>query len=131
MQKILAIDDIKEYLSLLSGLLKRLFPESVIFTALTGHEGLCIAREELPDVILLDVVMPEMDGYDVCRALKADPETRYIPVIMVTGLKIDGAGRIEALESGADGFLSKPVDETELFTQIRHRQRGCGKRFQI
>jgi PAS domain S-box-containing protein len=119
MQKILAIDDLKEYLTLLSSLLKRLFPGAVIFTALSGDEGLRIAQEEQPDVILLDVVMPDMDGYDVCRLLKAHPGTRHIPVIMVTGLKIDADGRLEAVESGADAFLSKPIGETELFTQVK------------
>jgi PAS domain S-box-containing protein len=70
-------------------------------------------------VILLDVVMPGMDGFEVCQKLKSDPVTRDIPVVFITALKEDKESRIRALEVGAEAFLAKPIDETELTAQIR------------
>ncbi len=119
MQKILAIDDMKEYLVLLSALLKQLFPGIAVLTALSGEEGIGIAREEQPDVILLDVVMPGIDGFETCTRLKKEQDTLHIPVIMVTGIKIEADDRILAIDSGADAFLLKPVNEVELLTQVK------------
>lgn len=119
MQKILAIDDMKEHLVLLCALLEHLFPGTALLTAQSGEEGIRVALEEQPDVILLDVVMPRMDGYETCKILKSEEETNHIPVIMVTGLKIQPDEQIEAIDCGADAFLTKPVSEVDLLTNVR------------
>ena len=90
-----------------------------MLTALSGQEGLALACEEEPDLILLDIVMPEMDGFTVCRRLKKDKELCDIPVVFITAIKDDPLSRITALECGAEAFLSKPVDKSELTAQIR------------
>lgn len=117
--KVLVIDDNADNLITLKVLVKEHFPESIVFTAQSGKKGLQIAIDEDPDVILLDVVMPEMDGFEVCRKIKNDKKLSIIPVIFVTALKGDKEIRVNALAAGADAFLSKPVDETELTVQIR------------
>ncbi len=119
MTKILAIDDKADNIVVIKALLKHFMPEVETAAAASGKEGLALARRDPPDVILLDLVMPEMSGYDVCRVLKADPATRHVPVIVLTALKSDAANRIKALDAGADAFLGKPLDEAELAAQIR------------
>jgi PAS domain S-box-containing protein len=119
MDKILAIDDKMDNLVTLSALLRQLMPGCTIITALSGREGIEKAKSELPDVILLDVKMPDMDGYETCRLLKAEDMTRRIPVIMITAIKTDSRSRIEGLEIGADAFLAKPIDEQELVSQLK------------
>ena len=74
--------------------------------------------EERPDLILLDIMMPDMDGYEVCRHLREQPETMHIPIVMVTALS-DTADRVVGLEAGADDFLTKPVDDLALFARVR------------
>ncbi|OAN69814.1 hypothetical protein A8B78_21450 [Jannaschia sp. EhC01] len=83
-----------------------------------GAEALKAARDTKPDLILLDVMMPDMSGLDVCRALKADPETADIPVILITALS-DRAAKMDGLEAGADDFLTKPVEEVTLLARVR------------
>lgn len=117
--KILAIDDIRDNLISLEALLNEFFPKAKIFTTLSGSIGLEIAATENPDVILLDIVMPVMDGYEVCKKLKSNEVTTDIPVVFVTAIKDDKESRIRALEAGGDAFLSKPIDESELVAQIR------------
>jgi putative two-component system response regulator len=90
-----------------------------VWQALDGETGLRLARDRLPDVVLLDVVMPGMDGYEVCRRLKADEETRLLPVVFLTGLDSRQA-RISGLEVGATDFLSKPFDLVELEVRVRN-----------
>jgi CheY-like chemotaxis protein len=88
-----------------------------IVSATNGRDALDLVPEEKPDVILLDVMMPDLNGYQVCETLKGDPETQFIPVIMVTAL----SGRddwISGIEAGADEFLTKPVNKMELLTRI-------------
>jgi signal transduction histidine kinase len=87
--------------------------------ALNGQRGIELAAIEDPDVILLDIVMPGMDGYDVCRQLKSNEKLRTIPVVFLTALRTDRESRIKALEAGADTFLSKPLDEQELVAAVR------------
>jgi signal transduction histidine kinase len=94
-----------------------------VLTAGGGHEALRIAREERPDAILLDVMMPELDGYAVCRELKSDPDLSSIPVIVITSLS-DRADRIEALQAGADDFFSKPIDSHEVVLRVRNAVRS-------
>ncbi|MFZ4401752.1 MAG: PAS domain S-box protein [Bacteroidales bacterium] len=117
--KILAIDDIRDNLISIKALIREAFPDAIVFTALRGIEGIEIAATEDPDLILLDIVMPDMDGFEVCQKLKADNKLSEIPVVFVTALKGDKESRIRALEVGAEAFLAKPIDETELTAQIR------------
>jgi cyclic di-GMP phosphodiesterase len=84
-----------------------------------GAAGLAAAREAMPDVVLLDVMMPGMDGFEVCRRLKADPETRLLPVVILTGLDSREA-RLQGLEAGATDFLTKPFNLVELETRVRN-----------
>ena len=114
--RILVVDDIAANLRLLEARLNAEYYEVAL--ASSGPEALVRAEEWSPDVILLDVMMPGMDGYEVCRRLKANPETAYIPVVMVTAL-VDSAERVRGLEAGADDFLSKPVDHPTLFARVR------------
>lgn len=117
--KFLAIDDNLDNLITLRALIREAFPEAQTLTATNGLRGIEIAGEEDPDVILLDVVMPGMDGFEVCQRLKAEQGTKEIPVVFVTAIKGDREHRIMALESGAEAFLAKPIDEAELTAQIR------------
>ncbi|MBW2610629.1 MAG: response regulator, partial [Deltaproteobacteria bacterium] len=119
MSVILAIDDNKDNLVFISDLLKVLVPGCTVTTAQSGAEGLKTAIAESPDVILLDIKMPGMDGFEVCRRLKSDEKTRHIPVIMLTAVKTDPKSRIKGLEIGADAFLAKPIDKGELVSQIK------------
>jgi putative two-component system response regulator len=90
-----------------------------VWQALDGEIGLALARERQPDVILLDVMMPGIDGYEVCRRLKADEETRLVPVVFLTGLDSREA-RLKGLEAGAADFLNKPFDLVELEVRVRN-----------
>jgi two-component system cell cycle response regulator len=114
--RILAVDDIATNLRLLEAKLQAEYYE--VLLASSGPEALHAAFTQLPDVILLDVMMPGMDGYEVCRALKADARTQHIPVVMVTALT-DTVERVRGLDAGADDFLSKPVDNATLFARLR------------
>jgi putative two-component system response regulator len=89
-----------------------------VVEAADGVAALAQVARSLPDLILLDVVMPEPNGYEVCRELKKDPRTRLVPVVMLTGLD-QRADRIKASDLGADEFLTKPFDVTELTTRVR------------
>jgi len=114
--RILVIDDIDANVRLLEAKLTADYYE--VLTATDGVTGLAIAAAEQPDIILLDVMMPGMDGFQVCRRLKEDPETRHIPVVLVTAL--DGrADRIAGLDAGADEFLTKPIEDIMLFARVR------------
>ena len=121
--KVLAIDDSSDNLISVKALIREAFPDAIILTATNGKIGLELAQAQDPDVILLDVLMPGMDGFEVCQNLKSNPKTRDIPVIFLTALKGDKASRIRALEVGAEAFLSKPIDEIELAAQIRAMQK--------
>ena len=117
--KILAIDDNQDNLISLKAVIKDIFPEAVTLTALNGTRGIELATAEDPDVILLDIVMPGMDGFEVCQRLKTDKNLRDIPVVFLTAIKGDQESRIRALECGAEAFLAKPIDKSELTAQIR------------
>jgi len=90
-----------------------------VITAQDGSSGINLALSENPDVILLDIVMPVIDGLEVCRKLKQDDRISHIPVIMLTALKTDRRTRVKALEAGAESFLAKPLDEVELIAQVK------------
>ena len=115
--KILLVDDEERNLKLLALLLGR--EGYLLATAGNGQEALARVRDFLPDLILLDVMMPVMDGFEVCRRLRADPAFGQIPVVMVTALE-DRESRLTGLEAGANDFLSKPVDGTELLVRVRN-----------
>ncbi len=117
--KILAIDDKRDNLVTLTALLRNLMPECTVITALSGVEGIQKAVDDLPDTVLLDVNMPGLDGFETCRKLKNDERTRSIPIIMITAVRTDAKSRIKGFEVGADAFLSKPIDEYEVVSQIR------------
>ncbi len=115
---ILAIDDKQNNLVVLTALFANSLPDARIITALSGREGIEKARTENPDVILLDLVMPVMDGFETCIRLKEDNLLNRIPVIMITATDVDTPTRIKGMESGAEVFLSKPIDEAELTVQV-------------
>ena len=116
---ILAIDDIQDNLTTLKAVIRDTFPEARVLTAQDGPAGIELALAEDPDVILLDIVMPGMDGFEVCRRLKADKWLQLIPVVFLTAQQGDRQSRIKALEIGGEAFLTKPIEEAELTAQIR------------
>jgi two-component system cell cycle response regulator len=114
--RILVVDDILPNVKLLEAKLKAEY--YTVLTAYSGKEALEIIGRERPDLILLDIMMPEMDGFEVCRRIKANPETEHIPVVMVTALT-DSADRVNGLQAGADDFLTKPLDDVALMARVR------------
>ncbi|MCC8406417.1 Response regulator PleD [Rickettsia tillamookensis] len=120
MTTILVVDDIETNIKLLTAkLLKEYY---TVLTANSGKEALAILKKEKIDTILLDVMMPEMDGFEVCKTIKTDPETTHIPVVMVTALS-DIDDRVKGLEAGADEFLTKPINDTALFVRLKSLSR--------
>jgi two-component system cell cycle response regulator len=114
--RILVVDDIESNRRLLEARLTAEYFE--VDQAASGQECLDAVRRNPPDLILLDIMMPGLDGFETCRRLKADVTSRHIPVIMVTALD-QREDRIKGLEAGADDFLTKPVDEVALFARVR------------
>src|SRR5579883_891432 len=114
--RILIVDDLSINVKLLEAKLSAEYFQ--VLTASNGQAALEIAAAELPDVVLLDVMMPHMDGFEVCRRLKTEPRTADLPVVMVTALS-DTAYRLHGLEVGADDFLTKPVSDIALFARVR------------
>lgn len=113
---VLVVDDNPQNLELILAYLEDLDCRTV--SAEGGLEALEIIRNDPPDLVLLDVMMPKISGFEVCRKLKANPQTTDIPVIMVTAL--NELGDIErAIQSGTDDFLSKPVNKWELITRVK------------
>lgn len=116
---LLAIDDQRDNLTTLSAVVRDALPQTRVLTATNGQAGIELAAAEDPDVILLDIVMPGMDGFEVCRRLKADDRIKDIPVVFLTALKTDTTSRVKAMEVGGEGFLAKPLETVELTAQIR------------
>lgn len=113
--RILVVDDIEANRRLLQAKLEAQY--HTVLLAEDGFQALDVAHSEAPEIILLDVMMPGMDGYEVCRRLKADPATSYIPVVMVTALS-EMEDRVKGLEAGAEDFLTKPIDDFLLNSRI-------------
>jgi len=114
--RVLVVDDVRASLAMLESQLLSEYLE--VATAASGSEALEILPRFRPDVVLLDVVMPGMDGFEVCRRIKSTPETSHVPVVMVSG-RDDPELRVRALEVGAEDFLAKPVDPEALVAQVR------------
>ena len=119
MNKILVIDNIEENLLLIKKILNKKMPENSVLLASSGMQGLDIAMKEVPDTILLDIFMPKIDGYEVCRSLKKSRKTKHIPVLMVSAYGDDVAVRIKGLNAGADAFITKPYNNTELVALVK------------
>ena len=117
MPKILLSDDDPVILKYLSAVLEKF--DYRYITATNGIEAIERVKTYSPDLILLDVMMPEMDGLEVCKKLKGDPTTHHIPIIIMTG-SIDRELRIKGLSAGANDFLTKPIDRPELIVRIRN-----------
>ena len=114
--RVLVVDDILPNVKLLEAKLSSEYYE--VLTATSGMEALEKVITESPDIILLDVMMPGMDGFEVCAAIKSNPDVAHIPVVMVTALT-DSSDRVRGLEAGADDFLSKPLNDTALMARVR------------
>ena len=114
--RILVVDDVEKNVRLLADILK--FKGYGVLTAGGGREALDQVSAQRPDLVLLDVMMPDINGYDVCRKIRQDPETAALPVVMVTAL--DAAEeRIKGLDAGADDFVTKPINQAELLARVR------------
>ena len=114
--KILIVDDTPHNVKLLADLLS--VKGYAVVTAASGVEALEKVAKEAPDLVLLDVIMPEMSGYEVCRTIRSSPATAVLPVVMVTALD-PAQERVKGIEAGADDFLSKPINQQELLARVR------------
>jgi putative two-component system response regulator len=114
--EILIVDDIPQNIRLLEAFM---IPQGYeIFTAATGKEALSKLDKNQIDLILLDVMMPDMDGYEVTKRIRQDEKTRLLPIILVTALR-DTKDRVTGIEAGCDDFISKPVDKTEVVARVK------------
>ncbi|HCE59650.1 MAG TPA: PleD family two-component system response regulator [Wolbachia sp.] len=114
--KILVVDDISSNVKLLKAKLTAEY--YTVITACDGQEAIDLVMAQQPDIVLLDVMMPNMDGFKVCKELKNNPITTHIPIVMVTALH-DTEDRVKGINAGADDFLTKPIDETALSARIK------------
>jgi len=117
-KELLLVDDVKLFLHLSKAMLRR--EDFVVHTAMNGQMALEMARTNTPDMILLDLYMPGMDGDEVCREIRSDPLTKHIPVIMIT-TESDGEGRRRCMYAGCDDFMTKPV-RADLLNRAVDRQ---------
>ena len=118
--RVLVVDDILANVKLLEARLSAEYFD--VLTAYSGVEALELLQIEHVDVVLLDVMMPGMDGFEVCRRIKSSPRTMHVPVVMVTALD-QTADKVQGLEAGADDFLTKPVDDIALVTRVKNLAR--------
>jgi two-component system cell cycle response regulator len=114
--RVLVVDDVPANVKLLEARLSAEYFD--VATAMSGVEALAICEKAECDIVLLDVMMPDMDGFEVCRRLKANPSTHHIPVVMITALD-HPSDRVRGLEAGADDFLTKPVSDVALIARVR------------
>ncbi len=114
--RVLVVDDILPNVKLLEAKLSSEYYD--VLTATSGEEALAKIVSDSPDIVLLDVMMPGMDGFEVCKRIKENPAIAHIPVVMVTALT-DASDRVRGLQAGADDFLTKPVNDTALMARVR------------
>src|SRR5690349_852730 len=114
--RILVVDDQRANVEMMAGILRA--RGYTVSTAANGAQALETVREAKPDVVVADILMPEIDGYELCRRLRATPETALLPVILVTSIEAHDE-RVKGLEAGADDFLSRPIKWEELFARVR------------
>ena len=114
--RILVVDDVPANVKLLEARLSAEYFD--VITAMSGKEALALCERAECDLVLLDVMMPDMDGFEVCRRLKTNPVTHHIPVVMVTALD-QPSDRVRGLEAGADDFLTKPIPDLVLIARVR------------
>jgi len=119
MKTILIIDDQEIELRKIRAIIEEYLPGTNIYTAKSGKEGMAIALASLPDTILLDVIMPGMDGFTTCRMIRLEEELKNTPIIMLSAVENDTKSRIKALEFGAEAFLAKPYNVGELIAMIK------------
>lgn len=117
--KILAIDDRKDNILVFKAILQKVMPEAEMVSALSGAEGLKLLEAESPDVVLVDLFMPGMDGLEVTRRIRSTPNFETVPVVMITAAETGTETKIRALDAGADALLNKPVEEGELLAQMQ------------
>ena len=113
---VLVVDDVPANVKLLEAKLTNEYYD--VISAKDGYEAIQQTKARKPDLILLDVMMPGIDGFETCRQLKEDPEVSHIPVVMVTALS-EPSDRVQGLEAGADDFITKPINDTALFARVR------------
>jgi len=114
--RVLVVDDVPANVKLLEARLSAEYFD--VLTAMSGEEALAVCERAECDIVLLDVMMPDMDGFEVCRRLKAGVTTHHIPVVMVTALD-QPSDRVRGLQAGADDFLTKPVSDVALIARVR------------
>lgn len=119
MRSILVVDDNKEVLSGLKDVLKEIFSDYEILTATNGRTAINKTKKNIPDVIILDINMPDISGYDVCKKIRNDKKLSYIPIVFLTGKETDMDSRVKGYEAGGDDFISKPVGVNELFARLK------------
>jgi adenylate cyclase len=112
---VLVVDDLPQNVRLMDAVLSPL--GFTVVSAMSGEEALDLLARELPDIVLLDIMMPGMDGYETCRRIRANPATSFIPVVMVTAS--GDAEKVRAIEVGADDFVTKPLNKAELLARVR------------
>jgi two-component system, cell cycle response regulator len=114
--RILVVDDVPAYVKQLAAILE--LDHYVVSEAADGFEALAKIESERPDLVLLNVMMPRLDGFETCRRIKADPSTACIPVVLVTALADEG-NRARGLAAGADDYVTKPFNDRELMARVR------------
>ncbi len=115
-QRVLIIDDSQDNLAISARLLKRAGYD--VITATEGLEGLRLAKHEAPDLILLDVLLPDISGYEVCRLIKSDPLIQHIPVVYLTSINRSPEIKAEGYRAGADGHIVRPISNNELLAIV-------------
>lgn len=119
MKKILIVDDNPKDLISYTAILSNSIEEYKVLTTENGNNGIDIARKESPDIIIIDVKLPDVDGFEVCQILKKDASTSHIPIIIISAYGTNTNNRLNSLNAGAESFLSKPIDAEELLGQLK------------
>jgi DNA-binding response OmpR family regulator len=125
---ILIVDDTAENIDLLRAVLES--RDYAVKAASSGAVALKLIEESIPDLVVLDVMMPEMSGYEVCQAIRQKPQTELLPVVMLTALD-PASEKVKGIEAGADDFLSKPINQAELLARVDSLLRIAGLQKEI